>query len=139
VQYYVADGKYRMQVFALEDLQDGNMTVYCPDVLADAVEAGLLAPPTVAEPPGTGTYGIVGTADALRIDALDRDSLNPAAHFKDMVGWNRRALRLMLPPTASAEQVAAAELVCAIAARRFSSAAAAGATPSPGRGSARGA
>src|SRR4051794_32363118 len=31
VQYYVADGKYRMQVFALEDLQDGNMTVYCPD------------------------------------------------------------------------------------------------------------
>jgi hypothetical protein len=137
VQYYVADGKYRMQVFALEDLQDGNLTVYCPDVLADAVEAGLLAPPTVAESAGTGTYGIVGTPDALRIDALDRDSLNPAAHFKDMVGWNRRALRLMLPPTASAEQVAAAELVCAIAARRFSSAPAAGATPSHGRGNAR--
>jgi hypothetical protein len=139
VQYYVADGKYRMQVFALEDLQDGRLTVYCPDVLADAVEAGLLAPPTAAEPGGTGTYGIVGTPDALRIDALDRDSLNPAAHFKDMVGWNRRALRLMLPPTASAEQVAAAELVCAIAARRFSSLAAAGATPPPGRGNARGA
>src|SRR5688572_13678907 len=45
VQYYVADGRYRMQVFALEDLQDGNMTVYCPDVLDDAVKAGLLARP----------------------------------------------------------------------------------------------
>ena len=52
VQYYVADGKYRMQVFALEDLQDGNLTAYCPDVLADAVEAGLLAPPMVANPAG---------------------------------------------------------------------------------------
>jgi hypothetical protein len=134
VQYYAADGKYRMQVFALEDLQDGKLTVYCPDVLADAVDAGLLAPPTVAEPDGTGTYGIVGTPDALRIDALDRDSLNPAAHFKDMVGWNRRALRLMLPPTASPEQVAAAELVCAIAARRFSNSATAVGIRSPGRG-----
>ena len=139
VQYYVADGKYRMQVFALEDLQDGNLTVYCPDVLADAVEAGLLAPLTVTDPGGTGSYGIVGTSDALRIDALDRDSLNPAVHFKDMVGWNRKALRLTLPPTASAEQVAAAELVCAIAARRFSSTAAAAAAPPIGRGNARGA
>src|SRR5437773_4234098 len=43
VQIYVADGKYRMQVFALEDLQDGNFTVYCPDVLDEALRSGLLA------------------------------------------------------------------------------------------------
>ena len=132
VQYDVADGKYRMQVFALEDLQDGNLTVYCPDVLADAVAAGLLAPPTVAEDGGTGTYGIVGTSDALRIDVLDRDSINPGAHFKDMVGWNRKALRLTLPPTSSPEQVAAVEFVCAIAARRFPKPVA-GETPPLGR------
>jgi hypothetical protein len=138
VQYYVADGKYRMQVFALEDLQDGNLTVYCPDVLADAVAAGLLAPPPVAEPGETNTYGIVGTPDALRVDVLDRDSLNPAAHFKDMVGWNRKALRLTLPPTSSPEQVAAVEFVCAIAARRFPSSPVAGEVPPPGRGNARG-
>src|SRR5438552_657088 len=41
IQYYVADGRYRMQVFALEDLQDGHFTVYCPDVLKEAVEVGL--------------------------------------------------------------------------------------------------
>src|SRR5688572_26585721 len=40
VQVYVEDGKYRMQVFALEDLQDGNFTVHCPDVLREAVDAG---------------------------------------------------------------------------------------------------
>src|SRR5215213_168852 len=45
VQFYVADGKYRMQVFALEDLQDGNITVYCPNVLTQAVDAGLLVRP----------------------------------------------------------------------------------------------
>ena len=130
VQFYVADGRYRMQVFALEDLQDGNLTVYCPDVLSDAVEAGLLAPsshgdgeaagnvPTSGED-GTGQYGIVGRQETLRIDALDGDSINPAVHFKDMVGWNRTALRITLPPTATAEQVTAAELLCAIAAIRF--------------------
>ena len=122
VQYYVADGKYRMQVFALEDLQDGNLTVYCPDVLAQAVEGGLLVLSAAAAgglDDASGAYGIAGTPYALRVDALDRDSVNPAAHFKDMVGWNRRALRLTLPPTASAEQVAAAELLCAVAAKRF--------------------
>jgi hypothetical protein len=123
VQYYIADGKYRMQVFALEDLQDGNVTVYCPDVLTAAVDAGLLvrpaAPGTAAGAGGPDAYGIVGATDALRIDALDRDSINPGAHYKDMVGWNRTAIRVTLPPTASAEQVAAAELLCAIAGQRF--------------------
>ena len=114
VQYYVPDGKYRMQVFALEDLQDGNMTVYCPDVLADAQAAGLLAPREAS-----GVCGIVGTSDALRVDLLDRDSINPGVHFKDMVGWNRTAVRVTLAPTASPEQVAATEMLCAIAAQRF--------------------
>ncbi|HEX4794744.1 MAG TPA: hypothetical protein VH370_13170 [Humisphaera sp.] len=40
VQFYVADGKHRMQVFALEDLQDGNFTIFCPDVLPQALAAG---------------------------------------------------------------------------------------------------
>src|SRR5690349_430839 len=35
LQIYVADGKYRMQVFAVEDLPDGNFAVYCPNVLEE--------------------------------------------------------------------------------------------------------
>src|SRR3954470_1027535 len=50
LQVYVADGKYRMQVFALEDLQDGHFTVYCPDVLNEAMTVGLLKREEHAEP-----------------------------------------------------------------------------------------
>src|SRR4051812_38772400 len=57
VQFYVADGKYRMQVFALEDLQDGNVTVYAQDVLTAAVDAGLLVRPTGRDGGGGGGGG----------------------------------------------------------------------------------
>ena len=122
VQFYVADGKYRMQVFALEDLQDGNFTVYCPDVLAEAAKAGLLA----HRPGGDAqAYVVVRSGEPLRVESLDRNSLNPAAHVKDLTGWNKKALRITLPPSASAAQIEAAELLCAIAARHFVRAAAA--------------
>jgi hypothetical protein len=114
-QFYVADGKYRMQVFALEDLQDGAMTIYAPDVTAEAVKVGLLAPSGHDEH----TYVIHASGEPLRVEALDRDSLNPGAHFKDMTGWNRKALRITLPPAASPAQVEAAEMLCALAAGNF--------------------
>src|SRR5436190_148380 len=31
IQFFVADGKYRKQQFALEDLRDGKINVYAPD------------------------------------------------------------------------------------------------------------
>ena len=36
IQFFIADGKYRVQVFALEDLCDGKVTVYLTDAL-DAI------------------------------------------------------------------------------------------------------
>ena len=116
LQVYVADGKYRMQVFALEDLQDGNFTVYCPDVLDEAVKAGLLTPAANAEPHD---YVIKSSGAPLRVERLDGKTLHPAPHIKDLTGWNRKALRITVPPAPSAEQVEAAELLCAIAAQRF--------------------
>ena len=116
VQFYVADGKYRMQVFALEDLQDGNFTIYCPDVLEDAVKTSLLAQ---RPQDGVPFYVVQESGEPLRIERLDGDSLNPAPHFKDLTGWNKKALRLTLPPSPSSAQVRAAELLCAIAAARF--------------------
>ena len=116
VQFYVADGlRYRMQVFALEDLQDGYMTVYCPDALAEAVKAGVLTPADAA----THMYVIPTSNEPLRVESLDGNSLDPGAHFKDLTGWNRKALRVTLPPAPSAPQVEAAELLCAIAAQHF--------------------
>ena len=136
LQIYVADGaKYRKQVFALEDLQDGIMTIYCPDVLADGLAAGVLAPAPPADAEvlneGQTMYAVTASGEPLRIDSLDGRSVNPAAHFKDMLGWNRKALRITLPPAASPAQVEAAELICAIAAQQFVPAAAPAAAAAP--------
>jgi len=116
LQIYVADGKYRMQVFALEDLQDGNFTAYCPDILDEAVKTGLLAPAANAEPHD---YVVTSSGAPLRVERLDGKTLHPPAHIKDLTGWNRKALRITVPPSPSPEQVEAAELLCAIAAQRF--------------------
>ena len=80
------------------------------------MKAGLLA-----ASPGTGAhaYVIPPAGDPLRVESLDGDSLNPGAHFKDMTGWNRKALRVTLPPSASSAQVEAAEVLCALAAQHF--------------------
>jgi hypothetical protein len=116
LQIYVADGRYRMQVFALEDLGDGNLAVYCPDVLKEAGEAGLLSTDPSGEP---GQYLVEPSKEKLLIQQLDKTSLNPAPHFKDMTGWNKKALRITLPASPSAGQIEAAELLCAIAAQHF--------------------
>jgi hypothetical protein len=102
VQFFIADGKYRMQVFALEDARDGRLMVYLPDILADAQKSG-------------------GAALAsLQPEALDSaNTPNPSPHIKHMLGWNRKAVRVTLPTHASAQQVAAAEKLCAIAADRW--------------------
>ena len=145
VQFYVADGKYRKQVFAMEDLQDGTFTLYSPDVLAEAIKAGVLTAARPAEPvaaasgaagsgaaPAAGElYGVRASSEPLRIESLDGNSLNPGAHFKDLTGWNRKALRIMLPPSSSPAQVEAAELLCALAAQHFVSSPAP--TAAPGR------
>jgi hypothetical protein len=116
IQFYIADGKYRMQVFALEDLHDGNLTIYCPDVLDQAKTAGLLRTSGTAEPP---FYAIGDSGDLLRVEPFSGTVANPGAHFKDMVGWNRKALRITLPESASVAQLDATELLCAMAARHF--------------------
>jgi hypothetical protein len=114
IQFYVADGKYRMQVFALEDLQDGQFTLYCPNVLKEAIDAGLIRP---AE--GQPNLYVPKSGGLLFIETIDGQSPNSAPHFKDMVGWNRKAIRIVLPPSASPAQVEATVLLCAIAAGHF--------------------
>ena len=115
-QFYVADGKYRKQVFAMEDLQDGHFTLYCPDVVEEVIKLGLLARRAGAE---EHLYVVASSKDPLRVEPLDGHSANPAPHYKDMTGWNRKALRVTLPPSPTASQVEAAELVCAVAAQHF--------------------
>jgi hypothetical protein len=121
VQFYIPDGKYRMQVFALEDQRDGQIVIYCEDVLDAALKSGLLrGPHEVAEQ--NNSYRIKGSIDSVRADRLDGKSANPAPFYKDMLGWNRRAIRLSIPATAPADAIAAVETLCGLAARKWAKA-----------------
>ena len=152
VQFFIPDGKYRMQVFALEDGNNGQLMIYLPDVLAEAQKSGLLskrgakAPGEVAADSaassasasgasgaGAPEYAIRGgKGTALRLEALDAaNTPNPAAHVKNMLGWNRKALRVTLLTVSPPEQVAAAEALCALAARKWAGKGAAAAAKPP--------
>src|SRR3954465_9485132 len=49
IQFFIADGKYRKQVFALHATPEGTIAVYVPDMLDDAIRAKLVAPNADAE------------------------------------------------------------------------------------------
>src|SRR5688572_1983071 len=80
LQLYVADGKYRMQVFALEDLQDEIFTLYCRDVVDEAIEVGLISREKSVQGE---QYFIEPSKEPLQLMPLDKESRNPAPHYKD--------------------------------------------------------
>jgi hypothetical protein len=123
VQFFSADGSYQMQLFALEDRRDGSVAVYTPDALAAAEGAGVISRPTpvaddvvfyqVAAAPGLNLRVEVLSA-ARTCDAPD--------YYRHLLGWNRRALRIMLGTAAGEAQVAACEAICRLAARQAAAA-----------------
>jgi len=148
VQFFVADGKYRMQVFTLEDKRDGTLQVYLPDVLDAAFKAKILAKPgkraaTAASrtKPANGIpvgpldgpvpvvaveYPILAKAgESLRIESLDNhNSPEPPPHVRHMLGWNRKALRISLPANSSPAEAGAVEALCELAAKSWAESAA---------------
>lgn len=114
LQMYIADGKYRMQVFALEDVRDGKVSVYCGDVLDQATSGGLLTPRKPKSDEEGKKYVVSSSREDLEIERLDGATPNPANFYKDMLGWNRRAIRVTLPITATDSQVRAVETLCAM-------------------------
>lgn len=118
IQFYIPDGKYKMQVFGLQAEDDGTIAVYCPDVIKQATAAKILGKPRKIETQKL--YPVGGSEeDLLPIDELDGDTPNPDLVYKHMTGWNRRAIRMTLSPRASKAMVKAVEQVCEIAARQW--------------------
>jgi hypothetical protein len=118
ISFFIADGKYRMQVFALEDNRDGKLLIYTVDALDEAIKAQVLkpAPKGAADP----TAHPISNGQVLTVEALTNENTpNPSAFYKHMLGWNRKALRITLPHDATAHQVEATEQLCAIAAIRW--------------------
>jgi hypothetical protein len=122
MQFYVADGKYRMQVFALEDLRSGKVVVYATNCLPEAIKTKLLSGPLPSENPEEeelSYYRIVGTKESLILEEMDGKLPNPAPFYKDMLGWNRQAIRITLPTTATDVQVTAVEKLLNLSARKW--------------------
>jgi hypothetical protein len=115
VRFFIPDGKYRMQVFAIEDNRDGLLTVYLPNVMAKAVREKLLVKKGER-------YSVAGAlSQALTIQAVDaNDPPDPPDHIKHMTGWNRKAVKSTLSATGAGEhQVEATERLCALAAEQW--------------------
>ena len=112
VQFFVPDGKYRMQVFALEDNCDGLLAVYLPNVLAKAVTEKLLVR-------NNGHYSPVGAPrEVLTVEQMDANNpSDPPLFVKHMTGWNRKAMKLTLQTNEpDSPHVHAAERLCELAA-----------------------
>ena len=135
VQFFVADGKYRMQVFALEDQRDGKLLVYLPDALDTAVRTGVLIAPRRRVEGELVQYELANKkGEFLSLELLNATNTpNPAAHVKHMIGWNRKALRVTLPTNATSAQATALETVCALAAQQWTAYAAPAGAPARAR------
>ena len=139
VQFFVPDGKYRMQVFTLEDKRDGALFVYLPNVVDQAIREKVLGKPAgkVAKAAGKGVTGFDDeddstqpveypilaagrTGETLRVEAMDHSNTpDPPAHVRHMLGWNRRAMRVTLPTVGADARVDAVEALSEIAARAW--------------------
>jgi hypothetical protein len=117
VRFFVPDGQYRMQVFALEDLRDGVLSIYCGDALDEAIAAGVVVVQKAAGPVEAGQpteYLLPDSHESLAILRLSNESHVPAMFYKDMMGWNRKALCIRVAASASDTQADAVDLLAAL-------------------------
>ena len=123
IQFFIPDGKYRMQVFALHTPPaTGKIAIYLPDVIAGSISAGVLARPS-AEAEESNEMRIGKTTETIHIDALDANTPDPDPVFTNMTGWNRKAMRITLSDNATEGQLEAVARLCTLAARSWAQAA----------------
>ncbi len=118
VQFFIADGKYRLQVFALEDNRDGKIMIYAQDMVDEAVKIDLLEEPAKDNPTSLPIKSAAG--QMLNVEQLTAvNTPNPSPFYKHMLGWNRKAMRITLPVGSSDAQVMAAETLVALASTKW--------------------
>jgi hypothetical protein len=133
-QFFIPDGRYKLQVFALKDSGRGEFHVYCCDALRAARAVGLIgqAASAIVGVAGAETLRCGGGgggpvtlgASALAIEMLDGGKVSePEAHLRPMLGWGRRVMHVTLPVSASEAQIAAVESLCALSATHWAAAA----------------
>jgi hypothetical protein len=121
LQFFTADGKYRRQLFALEDLRNGALVVYTVDALAAALRAGALRGPVRTDDDGVPVYELCGCGGhaTVGVQALTAANVGEAPnYYRHMVGWNRTALKITLPVAGVEGRLRALNVLYALAARQ---------------------
>jgi hypothetical protein len=113
VKFHIADGKYKLQVFALEDTRQGTIVIYLPDVLKLAMKRKILATSATSH-----HYRVQGCEAQLQLEPINAETKDLTA-CKAMVGWGRQALRADLSVNADEKQVRTVEMLCGIAAEKW--------------------
>jgi len=119
VSFFIADGKYRMQVFALEDARDGKVCIYTPDVIDQAIAAKIVGKPAKGDESAAHVIKSDEKQHILIEQLTAANTPNPSEFYKHMLGWNRKAMRITLLTTSTDVQIATAEKLCALAAERW--------------------
>lgn len=115
VLFFIADGKYRMQVFALEDRRDGTILLYLPDIVDEAVKQKLI------HKTDDGFEAGRSPKYPVHLSLVDNSTgSDPMPHVKQMLGWNRKALKLAITAFEyEGPVIATAEALCTLAASKF--------------------
>jgi hypothetical protein len=127
LRFYILDGKYRRQVFALDDGAPELIQIYLPDVLGAAVERGIL------DAAADGTFASTGHGGApVAFEVINADSKEIPDFCKAMLGWGRRAVRTGIGPLAEEHQIQVIGRLCELAAENWANLMPpAGAAPAP--------
>jgi hypothetical protein len=113
VRFFVQDGTYKLQMFALEDKLTEPICVYLPNVLGESIKTKLLSPT-----PAPNTYTLGEGGEPVTIEELDANTtIDAPVHFKFMIGLNRKALRVTLPSRERTSYVKLVSAMCDIAIR----------------------
>jgi hypothetical protein len=113
VKFYIADGKYRQQVFAIEDARQGMIILYLPDVVQLAIKQKVLTA-GVSEH----QFKVRGETEPVQLVPIDAETKDLTA-CKGMVGWGRRALRAEFTLQTPEAHTHAVERLCELAAQQW--------------------
>jgi hypothetical protein len=116
LKFHIPDGKYRQQVFALEDHCDGWVRVYLPDVTAAAAERKILKQVSGAD---GSMFTVDGGEGTIQLELISSETKEMPAFCKPMLGWGRRALKTSVSTAASEEQMRVVERLCELAAESW--------------------
>jgi hypothetical protein len=116
LRFYIADGKYRQQVFTLEDARKGTIQLFLPDIIDLAIARHLLAAPKE----GDRAYSVPGQPDVIvDIDRITSESKDVPEFVRPMLGWGRRALKITLQAQGEDDRLQAVGRLCDLAAEAW--------------------